>query len=90
MHGVEGLHAVLEAIRVAPAGRLLTEKVSGKGPSTSVALTVKLIDVPSFAVIGPGTVSTGGSFTGVTVIEMVAVLLSSPSLTTKLKLSGPE
>src|SRR5207249_8747167 len=44
----------------------------GKGPSTSVALNVKLIAVPSFTVIGPGTVSTGGSFTGVTVIVTVA------------------
>jgi len=77
-------------VKVAPEGKLLTEKLSGGGLSTSVAVTGKLIGVPSFTVIGPGTVRTGGSFTAVTVMETVAEsLFKAPSVTMKVKLSEP-
>ena len=78
-------------VRLAPAGRPPTANFSGNGPSTSVAVTVNVSGVASSIVNGPGTVRTGGSLTGATVIEMGAVALSRlPSLALNVKLSDPK
>jgi hypothetical protein len=72
--------------KVAPAGTS-AEYTSGS-VSTSVAETVKLSSMPSLTYCRTGTVSTGASFTGVSVIETVASLLSSrPSLAFQVKAS---
>ena len=77
-------------VSVAPVGRLLTENTRGRGPSTSVALTPKVISVPSVPVIAAGTVRTGGSFTELMVMETGTALLSRlPSLSLNVKISGP-
>src|SRR3990167_3104307 len=76
-------------LKLAPAGRPEAEKVRGS-LSTSVAETVKLSNWSSLVTWGPGTVSTGGSLTGLTVSETVAgALVSEASLTVKVNASEP-
>jgi len=60
------------------------------GTSISVAVAVKVNSTNSLTLLFPIDPKTGASFTAVTVIVIVAMLLSLvPSFTLKVKLSGP-
>jgi len=75
-------------LRVPLAGSVTTLKVNGS-PSGSLPVSVIATGVFS-AVVTAWSSATGGSFAGVTVMDMLTSTLSAvPSLTLKVKLSEP-
>ena len=75
----------LVIVTVAPVSSLSSTSVTARAPSTTIA------PPPSVKISGPVVaVSLGASLTAVTVIATVAVAVPPrPSLTEKVKLSGP-